>query len=169
MLRAVQMQADLESDFAKRLQTIVNSLVTELGAYAAYDAQIRQMIMATFGPGGFSDQILQYYSKSRAAYLSGQAGSSDDYYQRYQYTNPVPKKASGGTMFANKPTLVQFGEVPEVATFTPLSRLGSGNSQVSLGGKEKVKIELYLSPDLEARVIDKSLGEFADVIMRRLR
>lgn len=63
--------------------------------------------------------------------------------------------ANGGEITANKPTLALFGERgAERATFTPLGKSGSKEG--------KLQIELVLSPDLEARIIDSAMGEFAD-------
>jgi len=63
--------------------------------------------------------------------------------------------ANGGEIVANKPTLALFGERgAERATFTPLGKSGSKEG--------KLQIELVLSPDLEARIIDSAMGEFAD-------
>jgi len=63
--------------------------------------------------------------------------------------------AEGGSVVANKPTLALFGERgAERATFTPLGKSGSREG--------KLQIELVLSPDLEARIVDNAMGEFAD-------
>lgn len=76
---------------------------------------------------------------------------------------PIPSFATGGSMIANKPTIAMFGERgAELATFTPLN--GGGN-----GSNGKVAIELFLSPDLEARVVEHSLGEMADVLVSMTR
>lgn len=67
--------------------------------------------------------------------------------------------ANGGEVTAYKPTLALFGERPggERATFTPLNKSG--------GAQGKMQIELLLSPDLEARIVDNAIGEFADVMV----
>ncbi len=62
--------------------------------------------------------------------------------------------ANGGEITVSKPTLAMFGERgTETATFT------KGNK--SNGAKGKIQIELLLSPDLEARIIDSAVGEVA--------
>jgi hypothetical protein len=83
--------------------------------------------------------------------------------------------AGGGSLFASQPTSVLFGERgPEVATFTPIGRTGvnvsqsygsvpAGVSMSNSGGK--VKMELYLSPDLEYRIIESALNGVADVVV----
>lgn len=80
--------------------------------------------------------------------------------------------AEGGTMFANKPTRVMFGEAgPEMATFTPLGRLGRnqnkifGNVPGSFGGG-RVRIEVLMQDGLIGKIIDTTLGEMSDIIVR---
>jgi len=84
--------------------------------------------------------------------------------------------AEGGTLLAMKPTTVQFGEKePEIATFSPLSRIGRNegktfvNGNGSGGGNSKVQIELLLSQDLIARTENKVLSGAAEIIMRKSR
>jgi hypothetical protein len=65
-------------------------------------------------------------------------------------------QAEGGTVYATRPTVALFGERgPEYATFTPVSKMGSG------GGK--VVVAVALSPDLEGRIINNALDEFANI------
>ena len=58
---------------------------------------------------------------------------------------------------------------PEMATFTPLNKLGANAPQVSprdagqMTRSGRIRLEMLLSPDLEARIIDDTLGEIADV------
>jgi len=85
---------------------------------------------------------------------------------------PVHGYAFGGSVYANTPTTALFGEVPEVATFTPLSKLKSSNSlpyQYSDTGKGgNMKVQIILSPGLEAKIIDSSLGSMAEILQDAL-
>jgi len=82
--------------------------------------------------------------------------------------------AKGGTLFANRPTNVTFGEGGlEMATFTPLDRRGQDTNKIfsSLGGGAngadgKISIELLLSPDLESRIVSNTLNKTADIVTR---
>lgn len=81
------------------------------------------------------------------------------------------KFARGGTLIATKPTTAIFGESgPELAEFTPLSQLKTNpaNPNANLGGINGkggiAKIELWLSPDLEARIVDNTLGQAAEIV-----
>ncbi|MHA2086099.1 MAG: hypothetical protein ACXABD_20330 [Candidatus Thorarchaeota archaeon] len=80
-------------------------------------------------------------------------------------------QAEGGTIIARKPTVAVFGEAgTEAATFTPLNRLGSvGGAAITpmnagnMSRDGRIRLEMLLSPDLEARVVDNTLGEIADI------
>jgi hypothetical protein len=80
--------------------------------------------------------------------------------------------AEGGSMFANRPTTVTFGEAGlEMASFMPLGRVGkdvnkSFSNMSGAGGSGKVSIELLLSPDLESRIISNTLDRTAEVFVR---
>ena len=82
-------------------------------------------------------------------------------------------QAEGGTIIAHKPTVALFGEAgPEAATFTPLNKLGEkqiAGGQMPTADREspfgRLLFEMLLSPDLEARIIDQTLDEVADVTM----
>ena len=79
-------------------------------------------------------------------------------------------QAEGGTIIARKPTVAIFGEAgPEMAEFTPLNKLGTDAPRITptdagqATRSGKLRLEMLLSPDLEARIIDDTLGEIADV------
>jgi len=71
--------------------------------------------------------------------------------------------AQGGTFIAKKPMLAMFGEggVPEKVTVTPANKSGYNSGQ---GGN--LQIELLLSPDLQARIINNTLKEVADIFVQ---
>jgi DNA repair exonuclease SbcCD ATPase subunit len=82
------------------------------------------------------------------------------------------EQAEGGSIIARKPTVAIFGEAgDEMATFTPLNKLDRTSTfggQSPVGSKDslmgKLRLEMLLSPDLEARIIDDTLDEVAEVI-----
>lgn len=89
-------------------------------------------------------------------------------------TNNV-KRASGGLDLVNKPTSVLMGESgPEAHLFVPLNKLSSlfgginNLSSMNLNQNNNSKVELLvdLSPDLETRVVKKSMDELANVVMQ---
>lgn len=86
--------------------------------------------------------------------------------------------ASGGQFVATKPRNILVGEggEPELVTVTPLSKLASmrSHSQAVNGadgldgrnGDFRIALDMNLSPDLEARVVQKSLDGAATVVER---
>lgn len=83
-------------------------------------------------------------------------------------------RAEGGTLIATRPTKVLFGEAgAEAATFTPLTRIGRNEGKVdvsgsldALGMNGKIAVDLFLSPDLEARVVENSMNGVAEAIVK---
>ena len=78
--------------------------------------------------------------------------------------------AAGGSLFANKPTSVTFGEAgPELAMFLPLgSNFGSPSASFAGGGGAggSLQLQLLLDPNLEARIVQTSLNNVALTIDR---
>jgi hypothetical protein len=81
--------------------------------------------------------------------------------------------AEGGSFLATTPTSINVAENrPEMITATPLGRPGRDINKLftNMGGGEgggsSVEIGLSLSPDLEHRIIRKSMDETARVIVR---
>lgn len=167
---------DLDREMKNRLAVIGANLVKEFNLtrkglqaiwelYSRYYTEIGklkaamtsmlagQMMLTSSAPAG-------RYSKPTS--LQSGAGS-------YRY-------AEGGSMIADRPTTVTFGDgtVPEMATFTPLGRRGMDVNKlfanVSGGaggdGSGKIEIGVTLSPDLEARVVNKAMDGTANVIAK---
>jgi hypothetical protein len=69
--------------------------------------------------------------------------------------------------------LALFGERgAEEVTFNPIGRVGRNEGRIfggslpgSSAGNGTLQLELLLSPDLEARIVDSSLNEFANVMV----
>jgi hypothetical protein len=80
--------------------------------------------------------------------------------------------ASGGAMIASRPTTAVFGEggEPELAVFLPLSKLRSPSAKTSLnaggGVGGRIKLDVTLSPDLEARIVQQVSDNVATTITR---
>jgi len=81
--------------------------------------------------------------------------------------------AEGGTLLATRPTKIVAGEDgPERIDVTPLSGRGNnvgrlfGDRSAMDGNSGSLKLEMLLSPDLEARVVDSSLENVAVQIER---
>jgi hypothetical protein len=86
------------------------------------------------------------------------------------------KFAKGGQFVTTKPQNIMVGEggEPELVTVTPLSKLGSlrGGKQPINGmdgmdgknGESRIVLDMNLSPDLEARVVERAMDGTAQVV-----
>ncbi len=140
--------------------------------------------MTYFGPGGYTDAIYNYlvariqYAAIVAATAASILGMSTAGGGGSGGTKPgtaggnQPRQfASGGAMVASRPTTAVFGEggEPELAVFLPLSKLKnptvSAASMVG-GNNGKIKLEVLLSPDLEARIVQQAANNVSATITR---
>jgi len=83
--------------------------------------------------------------------------------------------AQGGIGIANQPTSVVFGDAgPEAAFFMPLNGSSMGNlstfGNMSSGGGSggKTVVEIWLSPDLQSRIVNQAQAGIVDVIVKEL-
>lgn len=87
-------------------------------------------------------------------------------------SRPAGGFAEGGTLIATRPTRALFGEGgPELVNFTPLNRIGKNINKIfgdrSGGGiNGQIRVLVDLSPDLEGRIVEKSMDGVADVISK---
>jgi hypothetical protein len=79
--------------------------------------------------------------------------------------------AEGGTLLANRPTTVTFGEAGlEMAKFTPIGRRGRDTNKIfsNLGGGAgmggNLKLQVVMSDGLVASIVDTSLKNVTSVI-----
>jgi hypothetical protein len=90
----------------------------------------------------------------------------------------IPGYAKGGQFIATRPRKIMVGEggQPELVQITPMSQIatGQGGSSGANGingfsgqnGQTQISVSVDLSPDLEARVVNKSLDGMTDVISK---
>jgi len=163
---------DLEREMQNRLEIVAANLVAEFN-------------LTKEGLGAIVALYQQYYQEVAAIYaammhmMGGQAnvGGNNGVNTGVQIGGSLSGDkqggmAEGGSIVANRPTSVLFGEAgPEIATFTPIGRKGAdvnkvfsalGEGQGGMNGQ--VEIGVTLSPDLEARITKNTLGEAARVI-----
>lgn len=162
---------DLEREMQDRLEIVAANLINEfnltkegldaiVALYHQYYAEVSAIYAAM--QHMLSGQLMG--SKPNSG-LSGRGGSKGN-------NNVRNGMAQGGSIVADQPTSVTFGEAgPEIATFTPIGRTGTDVNKVfsSLGGSDggtggQIEIGVSLSPDLESRIIKNTLGETARVI-----
>lgn len=185
--------ADRKLHIQRKLQDLINAWIqegkiTQAGAQNVYD-----ILRTYFGPGGLTDQLYQYMQSqlgamSIAPTLStpviapttewsgtspggGLAGGSSGSTGGSTGGRDAPRAfAEGGTLIATRPMTATFGEVPEAVTFTPLDNPGNNVGRMfgdtsALGGGV-LELLLTLSPDLESRIVRKSMDGVADVVVR---
>lgn len=105
--------------------------------------------------------------------IGQQPGVGSGLYNIYdtRFRNPSGL-AEGGSFLATTPTKLNVAENrPELITATPLGRPGADVGRLFTQGGSgakggQIEIALTLSPDLEARVVRKSLDETANVVAR---
>lgn len=169
---------DLQREMENRLAIVGASLVQEFNLTKQGLDAIFKLYMTYY------TNISKIYSAMNQM-LAGQGAISATTLANRTYTAPssggggrsssIKAFAEGGSMIANSPTTVTFGENGiELATFTPIGRNGrdtnklfsslSGNSGEGMSGQ--VALDVFLSPDLEARVVDKATTQTANVITR---
>jgi hypothetical protein len=137
-----------------------NSFLAQLSnVIAQYQGLMSQMASVTYpvsslaGMGGLSNPG-GYVNPS----LAGMGGLANPY-----------GYAKGGSFIATRPTSALFGEAgPELVTITPLSQIGKGITPSAGSGRSagmnKIVVDVNLSPDLEARVVAKSLDSAAEIV-----
>lgn len=173
---------DIQLAQQRKLEQLIKGWIDE-GKITQENAQmVYEILLGYFGPGGLTDQLYAYMMQSLMSQtsLAGQAMSSLGLGGTVPTVTPAGTPgggggmggiamAEGGTLLATHPTTVTFGEVPEIVSVRPLAG-GNNEDRVfgdtgALGGGQ-LELAVTLSPDLEARVVRKSLDEAANVIFK---
>jgi hypothetical protein len=164
LLKFQQDTADLHNQTGKLLADLATSLQDQYNLTATDLDRIYQLYDSYYGPDG-SLLAMMFGFYNYIGQLGGGGGGGGG--QKFM--------AEGGAFVANRPTNVTFGEAgPEAAFFMPLNgskmgNLGSLGSNISGGGSGgKLSLELWLSPDLQARVINQAQAGIVSVIMKEL-
>lgn len=173
---------DLEKNNADRLAIIASNLISEYNLtaqglqaiaslYHKYYADVSAVyfaMQAMMGASGLGTASAKVGGNGMGT-TGVSVGTST------QPSNSLNKRfAEGGSMIANQPTSVTFGEGGlEMATFTPIGRNGKDVNKMfsNLGGggnseNGAISIELLLSPDLESRIVKNTLGKTAEIFTR---
>lgn len=184
---------ELKKSWEDRLREEATKLGQQYGLNESQVEQLYQLLSKYYGPSGYFDGLYDYSYKSLvarsqnllAALNAMIAGFSSSMVNLSAMIPGVVNanaiygggfRAKGGIDIVNKPTRTSFGATygeagPEAHIFIPLSNPSSGipsSIASSMGGEGsgKIGIELWLSPDLESRIVENSLNQAADVITR---
>jgi hypothetical protein len=176
---------DLKDAAQDRYDTLLEALQKEFDLTENQLTGVSQLYADTYGLNGSIDKALINYQQRllqtealvRRLHLQlqspllnrilGGSMAPGAGFPPYDYAGG---QAEGGTIIARKPTVAVFGEAGlEAATFTPLNKLGAGASVPPINAGQmanrsgRIRLEMLLSPDLEAKIVDNTLGEIADV------
>ncbi len=165
-------QAKLDEVLAERLEKIAKGLADEKDLNETEAKAILDVLNETFGAGGDIDQLMDDFASRRSQKLVVQVGFEENIQQAGKVASinsgaisSVPAFAEGGTLLANKPTLAQFGEVPELVQFTPLSQLRRGGG----GGPQKMEVDLKLSGSAPPGIMETDRDAIAGLMVNALR
>jgi len=160
----------------RKLRDIAEAIAKEFQLTAAGAQAISSLLGSYFGAGGAVSQIFNGLQNSLSGMTqvggSGAVSGNGSFSDFGSSFNTLTSGhgygfAEGGTLIATRPTKAIFGEKgPEEVTFTPLGRVGRNVNQ-TFGGSGaganggSITLEVALSPDLEARIVDTSLENVA--------
>lgn len=171
---------ELDEQIQERINKMVSGLQEEYGLSKTELEAIGELYMSIYGPGGPIDVAIGY-AIARIAQLNALYVRLRAIMAGLGVTGPTPAEihgaqhAEGGTVIASKPTTVTFGEAgPEIATFTPLSRAGvntgrvTGNLPAGVSGRGGGKhvVGISLSPGLEGKIVNRTMDEMSEVLVR---
>ena len=158
-----QDKADLLLQTGQLAADLLTSLTTQYNLTADQLAQIYALYDSYYGPNG--SLLTMMYNFYQAL---GSGGGHEN-------STVGKNRAKGGIDFANQATNVTFGEAgPEAAIFIPLSgafsNLGSLNNNVSGGSGSGGKsiVEVWLSPDLQARIVNQAQTGIINIMAKEL-
>jgi len=175
-IRYEEQMRELDIQTSERLQKLVEAYVEEQGLTAEYARSVYDILAQYFGPGGMIDGVYDHFMQTIQEMNAQMTALQASVASGPLYTTPgnpnYPAHQAGGSFYAASPTLVQYGEVPEIATFTPISQLNT-RSMSPLGGKGgmggKGTLEIRLSDGLEASIIDNTLTQASGIIVDIMR
>jgi hypothetical protein len=180
-------RADLQRHLDEKMKTLGRHLVQEYnltldGAKAVYMA-----LKAYYGENGYMQQLFTWYAAMKEAILNQPVGTTptatnQGYIVAPGTTTITPQTvpggfAEGGTILANRPTKILFGENGlEMARITPLGKTGKDVNKLfgslssgsgGIGGD--LKLRIALSDGLIAEIVDTSLYNVSSVIETAVR
>lgn len=174
----------LKEQIDERLKTFADKLAEELGLREGGAEEIYKVLQKYYGAGGYFDGLYDYSAKSMAARASEMMSMLQQVLAQYAAvasgisSTPI---AIPGLGSAPRPIINGgIGGAPRVGSKSPgsmsstLSALSStmiGPSSTSgsiapSGANGQIGIEVLLSPDLEARIVENSMNSVADVVTK---
>jgi hypothetical protein len=191
----IEMQR-LGQEIQDRLMQFAQALGDE---YKLNDEGVRKiydLLNAYYGPQGYFDGLYDYSYQSMVSRAQEMLAQINQIVSQAQMslnslplspssptsgignapkTEDIGKQAKGGIYLANKPTKAIFGDAGlELAQFIPLNSRRLSNVSLSIIPEKQplngnIAIELFLSPDLESRIIQNSLDATANAFVKVIR
>lgn len=178
-----QDMADLKTRIDERLKLFAEKLAEELGLREGGADAIYQLLQKYYGANGFFDQLYNYSAESMAARAQEMLTMLQSIVAQYQQTiaaigglGSAPRIVTPGGL-GSAPNYPQplppsgggLGSAPRTNSFSafrpPSLSMGMGGGRGE-GAGGQIGIEVILSPDLEARVVENSVNAVADVITK---
>jgi len=158
----------LEGQIDERLEQIAKGLADQEDITDEEAAKILETFAKYFGREGEIDKLMEDFANRRRAKLEIQVafdagGDLPTGPLPNDPNTPIPSFATGGTMIATRPTLAQFGEVPEMVQFTPLSKIGGGGN-----GPQRVEVDLKMSGSAPPGIRSGDRDQIAGVLLNAL-
>lgn len=173
-----QQLRDLATSQNNQLRVLADGLVKQYNLTGTMLKATYMTYLAYYGPGGAFDKLYAYMVASANKAAGDTAGALGKIGTAgVQGSTPTGKGyASGGSFIASSPVTATFGEggTPELVQITPLNQIGhsvdktygslsSGNTLNNM--QRKLKLEILLSRDLEARMIGNALDQMSDILV----
>ena len=177
---------EIDRNTQQKIEKLLAGYIEEQKIHSENQEAIHQILLKYFGKNkGLVDALVSYTAQAFAQMgaLAQQAINFSANPMQVGYSplaqNAITQHnlgeknyAEGGSVIATRATRAVFGERgPELATFTPLDRNGRDVNKLfggesGGGGEGRISLDILLSPDLEARIVENSMDGVANVISK---
>lgn len=175
--------AEIDRHTQQKIERLLAGYIEEQKIHEENQEAIHQILLKYFGKNMDLVNSLMSATNQMFSNMAAQAASAFSYASPFlnvpqltqegldQYHQSEWGFKQGGTLIATRPTTATFGEVPEAVTFTPLNHQGRNTGKIfstggGSGGEGRIALDINLSPDLQARIVEESMNGVADVIAR---
>lgn len=177
---------EIDRNTQQKIERLLAGYIEEQKIHEEQQEAIHQILLKYFGKNTALVDGLMAYTSAAFANMAALAQSAFTYTQPFydvpqlsqegldQYHQSERGFRHGGTLVATRPTTATFGEVPEIVSFTPIGNRGRDVGKIFASGdlskgEGRIALDILLSPDLEARIIEESMDSVADVVSRVTR
>jgi hypothetical protein len=163
-------QAELEQALANRLEAEAKALADQDEINEEGAKKILSTLAEYFGEGGEIDKLMEAFASRRRQKLEIEIEFSDSTKKKTSKGGKgteenIPSFQTGGSLIATRPTLAQFGEVPEMVTFTPLHRMNNSG----FGRSKRIEIDLKMSGSAPPGIRSTDRDAIASILNNALR